>query len=303
MKRHRYRTPNLRYKHFVSSNPPVTYRAISWMIAMVLSFAAMVICVRLLGDSISSVEQVFLRSVFGLIFMLAALTRRGGLPRIHTNRLGMHFIRAALTYLGVATWFYALTHMDLAEAVAIHFTLPLFGIVFAIVFLKEQVTIDRWIATVIGFAGALVIIRPGIVELQPIAFVVLLSAAAYGAGDIALKSLSETESSALTVLLLNFFLVPMSLVPALFDWTWPSWESVPVVLLLGLTGVSAHYCLARSMALADASVVIPMEFLRLPILAAAGYWLFDEVPDRWALVGAVIICGATYYMTRKSGRR
>ena len=89
--------------------------------------------------------------------------------------------------------------------------------------------LGRWIATVIGFAGALVIIRPGIVELQPIAFVVLLSAAAYGAGDIALKKLSETESSALTVLVLNLFMVPMSLVPALFDWTWPSWGNVPVV--------------------------------------------------------------------------
>lgn len=270
---------------------------------MVVSFAAMVICVRLLADSISPVEQVFLRSVFGLVFMLAALTRRGGLPRIRTNRFGMHFTRAALTYLGVATWFYALTRMELAEAVAIHFTLPLFGIVFAIIFLKEQVTINRWIATAVGFAGALVIIRPGVVGLEPIAFVVLLSAAAYGAGDIALKKLSETESSALIVLVLNLFMVPMSLVPALFDWTWPSWGDVPVVLLLGLTGVAAHYCLARSMALADASVVIPMEFLRLPVLAAAGYLLFDEVPDRWALVGAVIIFGATYYMARNSGRR
>ena len=270
---------------------------------MVLSFAAMVICVRLLADAISSVEQVFLRSVFGLVFMLAVMTRRGGLPRIRTNRLGMHFTRTVLTYLGVATWFYALTRMELAEAVAIHFTLPLFGIVLAIIFLKEQVTVDRWIATFVGFAGALVIIRPGMVELEFVAFVVLFSAAAYGAGDVALKKLSETESSALIVLVLNLFMVPMSLVPALFDWTWPRWGDVPVILLLGLTGVAAHYCLARSMALADASVVIPMEFLRLPVLGAAGYWLFDEVPDRWTLVGALIICGATYYMTRSTGRR
>ena len=151
----------------------------------------MVLCVRLLADTISSVELVFLRSVFGLAFMVAALTRRGGLPRIRTNRLGMHFIRAALTYLGVATWFYALTRMDLAEAVAIHFTLPLFGIVFAIIFLNERVTPDRWIAVLVGFAGALVIIRPGAGAFDFIALVVLLSAAAYGAGDVALKKLSS----------------------------------------------------------------------------------------------------------------
>jgi drug/metabolite transporter (DMT)-like permease len=286
----------------VSSKQPVTYVALAWMMAMVLSFVAMVLCVRLLAGAVSSVEQVFLRSLFGLVFMLAVMTRRGGLPRIHTNRLGMHFTRTALTYLGVATWFYALTQMELAEAVAIHFTLPLFGIVFAIIFLKEEVTVDRWIATVVGFAGALVIIRPGVVELEFVAFVVLFSAAAYGAGDIALKKLSETESSAMIVLMLNLIMVPMSLVPALFDWTWPSWDDVPLILLLGLTGVSAHYCLARSMALADASFVIPMEFLRLPALAAAGYWLFNEVPDQWTIAGAVIICGATYYMTRSSGR-
>jgi drug/metabolite transporter (DMT)-like permease len=286
----------------VPSKQPVTYVALAWMVAMVLSFVAMVLCVRLLAGAVSSVEQVFLRSLFGLVFMLAVMTRRSGLPRIHTKRLGMHFTRTALTYLGVATWFYALTRMELAEAVAIHFTLPLFGIVFAIIFLKEEVTVDRWIATVVGFAGALVIIRPGVVELEFVAFVVLFSAAAYGAGDIALKKLSETESSAMIVLMLNLIMVPMSLVPALFDWTWPSWDDVPLILLLGLTGVSAHYCLARSMALADASFVIPMEFLRLPALAVAGYWLFNEVPDQWTIAGAAIICGATYYMTRSSGR-
>ena len=100
--------------------------------------------------------------------------------------------------------------------------------------------------------------------------------------------------------MLNLMMVPMSLIPALFDWSWPGWDDVPLILLLGLTGVSAHYCLARSMALADASIVIPMEFLRLPLLAVAGYYMFNEVPDEWTLAGAVIICAATYYMTRNS---
>lgn len=286
----------------MSSKQPITPEALGWMLGMVLSFVAMVLCVRLLADAISSWEQVFLRSVFGLVFMLVAMTRRGGFPKIRTKRIGMHFTRAGLTYLGVATWFYALARMELAQAVAIHFTLPLFGVVFAIIFLNEEVTVNRWIATIVGFCGALVIIQPGVVELELIAFVVLFSAAAYGAGDIALKKLSETESSALIVLMLNLIMVPMSLVPALFDWTWPRLEDVWLILMLGLTGVSAHYCLARSMALADASIVIPMEFLRLPLLAAAGYYLFDEVPNEWTLVGAAIICGATYYMTRDSGR-
>ncbi len=247
----------------MSSPQPVTLRAFSWMIAMVL-------CVRLLADSISSVEQVFLRSVFGLVFMLAVMMRHGGLPNIRTRRIGMHFFRAFLTYLGVVTWFYALTRMELAEAVALHFTLPLFGMMFAIVFLKEHVTADRWVATFIGFAGALVIIRPGMVPLDFISLVVLFSAAAYGAGDVALKKLSASESPALIVLMLNVFMVPMSLVPALFDWTWPGWDDVPLILALGLTGVAAHYCLARSMALADASIVIPMEFhrrsIKIPII-------------------------------------
>ena len=286
----------------MSSPQPVTLRAFSWMIAMVLSFAAMVLCVRLLADSISSVEQVFLRSVFGLVFMLAVMMRHGGLPNIRTSRIGMHFVRAFLTYLGVVTWFYALTRMELAEAVALHFTLPLFGMMFAIVFLKEHVTADRWVATFIGFAGALVIIRPGMVPLDFVSLVVLFSAAAYGAGDVALKKLSASESPALIVLMLNVFMVPMSLVPALFDWTWPGWDDVPLILALGLTGVAAHYCLARSMALADASIVIPMEFLRLPVLAGASYLLFDEVSDGWTWLGAGIIFTASFYMTRGAGK-
>lgn len=286
----------------MSSAQPLTLRAALWIVAMVLSFTAMVVCVRLLADTISSFELVFLRSVFGLVFMLAVLMRRGGLPRIRTRRLGTHFVRAALTYLGVAAWFYALARMELAEAVALHFTLPLFGIVFAMVFLKEHVTTTRWSATVVGFLGALVIIRPGVAEIELVALVVLFSAACYGAGDVVLKKLSATESPALIVLILNLFLVPMSLVPALLEWTWPAWADAPLILMLGATGVAAHYCLARSMALADASIVIPMEFLRLPVLAAAGYWLFDEVPDRWTLAGAVIIFAATYYMVRGERR-
>ena len=281
--------------------PPVVRGAL-WMTASMACFSAMNVTVRFLAESISPIEQVFLRSVAGFVIMLPILYRRGGMRNLGTARPGLHAVRALLTYLGVASWFYALTHMTLAGAVALHFTLPLFGVAMAAVVLRERLTPPRLIATGTGFVGVLVILRPGMVEIDLLALVVLFSAASYAGGDIALKALARTESPAFTVFMLNLLLIPMSLVPSLFYWTTPGWADAPGLLVMTVTGLGAHLCLARAFAAADASVVIPMEFVRLPLMAAAGYVFFAETPESWTLLGAAIIFGGIYYMTTKERR-
>ena len=281
--------------------PPVVRGAL-WMTASMACFSAMNVTVRFLAESISPIEQVFLRSVAGFVIMLPILYRRGGMRNLGTARPGLHAVRALLTYLGVASWFYALTHMTLAGAVALHFTLPLFGVAMAAVVLRERLTPPRLIATGAGFVGVLVILRPGVVEIDLLAFVVLFSAASYAGGDIALKALARTESPAFTVFMLNLLLIPMSLVPSLFYWTTPGWADAPGLLVMTVTGLCAHLCLARAFAAADASVVIPMEFVRLPLMAAAGFVFFAETPESWTLLGAAIIFGGIYYMTAKERR-
>ena len=277
---------------------PIVQGAI-WMFASMICFSAMNVMVRFLVDSISPFEQVFLRSVASFVILAPILYLRGGMRSLRTHRIGLHTVRSIMTYLGVASWFYALVHMTLAEAVALHFTLPLFGVAMAALILRERLTAPRLIATGAGLAGVLVILRPGVIELDLLAFVVLFSAATYAGGDIALKALARTESPALTVLMLNLFLIPMSLVPTLFVWTTPTWADAPALLIMTVTGLGAHIFLARAFAVADASAVIPMEFIRLPLMAGAGFVFFAEVPDSWTLLGAAIIFGGTYYMTAK----
>ena len=280
-----------------------TVRGALWMLASMTSFAAMNTIVRHLSETIPSFELVFLRSVIGFAVLLPFLLHRGGLPSLQTRRWGMHFVRAALTYLGVASWFYALTYLPMVEAVSLHFTLPLFGVLLAILILKERVTSHRWIAMAVGFAGVMVILRPGMVDISVLAFVVLFSALAYAGGDIALKMLAATESPAMITFTLNLFMIPMALVPALFEWVTPGWADVPAILGLGATGIAAHVCLARAMAAADASVVIPMEFIRLPLMAFAGYVFFAEIPDGWTVTGAIIVfCGAYYVAWKERGQ-
>lgn len=269
------------------------------MIASMTAFSAMNVAVRYLGDSYSPFQQVFLRSIFGFLFIAPLLIRNGSHLAFRSSRWGLHFVRALLTYGGVTTWFYALTVMPLVEAVSLHFVLPLFAMVLAMMILKEQVAAHRWIALAVGMVGVLVILRPGTAAIDIMAFVVLASALSYAGGDIAIKMLSKTESPLLIVFSMNMFLVVLSAIPAAFDWSPLKLADAPMIVFLGISGIAAHYCLTKSLAVADASVVVPMEFVRLPIMAVAGYVLFTEVPDSWTVLGAVIIFSGVYYVTWK----
>ena len=165
-----------------------------WMTGSMICFSAMNVSVRFLSDTMSPFEQVFLRSVLSSVVLLPFLWRRGGMSSLKTNRWWLHFFRAVLTYLGVASWFYALVHMPLAKAVSLHFTLPLFGMIMAVFILRERLTLPRAVATVAGLCGVLVILRPGMIELNLLAFVVLFSALTYAGTDIAVKILVPTDS-------------------------------------------------------------------------------------------------------------
>lgn len=272
----------------------------AWMIAAAVSFSLMTWAIRELAP-ISASEIIFLRSLVGLFFVLPWLRLPEG-RLLRRPRIGLFGLRAVMSYGAMLAWFYAIHHAVLADAVALQFTLPLFTILFAIVVFREPVGMRRWSATIIGFLGALVIIRPGFAEIDAAMALVLLSSALYGATNIVVKYLTRFERAATLVFYLHVLTLPMALAGALPYWVWPGWADLPWILILGATGTLAHYCFSRAMAAADASVVMPLDYLRLPMLAALGYFAYGEATTGWTWAGAAIICSSTFYITRREAQ-
>jgi len=275
-----------------------------WMIASTASFSAMIIAVRFLSDTIPPFEQVLLRSLIGLAITLPTLIGVAGqaLKTFRPNRLGgLYAMRAFCTFTGVSAWFFAIAAMPLAEAVALHFTLPVFGLILSSLILREHVTHHRWVTVGIGFLGVLIILRPGIAVFDYMALAVFLSAIGYAGGDICTKMLSRTEPSRLIVLNLNIWLIVFAAIPSAMDWYTPTLADLPMILVMGVTAWAAHMCLAQAMKCADASIVIPMEFIRLPITAFSAYFFFAEVPGIWAMIGAAVIFFGTWRHAMKEG--
>jgi drug/metabolite transporter (DMT)-like permease len=277
-------------------------RGVLWMVGAMTFFSILTVLVRYLADTIPAAEQGFIRGGVTVTIMVAWQLRKG-LEGFRTRRLGRIGIGAAFIALGVWTWFHAVGIMKLADAVALHFTLPLFGILLATIFLRERPTVHRWAATVIGFSGALVILRPGFAAVELVGLMVLFSAFCYAAGSVFTKELVRTEPPDLIVLYMNIYGVVYFAVPAYLTWVPPGLNDWMLLFGLGLATMAAQVCYTRGLTTADASYLFPVEFLRLPMTAGAGIVLFAEELDAWTAVGALIIFGSTYYITRERPAR
>jgi drug/metabolite transporter (DMT)-like permease len=203
---------------------------------------------------------------------------------------------------GMVLWFWAMTQIALDQAVALHFTLPLFAIVLAVFLLKERLTVTRLGAAVVGFVGVLIILRPGAAPVGLPALAVLASAALYAAAMIMTKVLTRSDSPAVVTFHQHLWLFLLTLAPTLFYWQTPDWRGVQGLLILGIAGTIAPYLFTRGLRLAEASLVISLDFLRLPFNAMVGFFIYDEIPDEWAFLGGALIFGATYYNTMRESR-
>jgi drug/metabolite transporter (DMT)-like permease len=272
-------------------------------------FALMNGAIRLLGDGWGSADGTgmhpfqiaFLRNVFALTFMLPWLIRHGRVG-LRTQRLNMHLWRAAVGLVAMLTWFSAIAYLPLAEAVALNFTVPLFATAGAALFLGEAVRARRWTATAVGFLGVVVILRPGFTEFTPLMTLPVIAAGFMAVSTLLVKSLSRTEAPAAIVTYMNLLLTPLSLLPALFVWRWPTLTELGLGLFIGLCAALAHNAFTRAFVQADASAVMPFDYSRLPFVAVVGYLLFAEVPDGWTWVGAAIIAGAAIYIAQRESR-
>jgi len=280
---------------------PATVRGALWMVTGGIMLLLLAIVIRHLQSRYHILEMILLRSVVSFFLILPWAVRQGAF-RLKTQRFGLHFFRNGIHYLGNVGWFLGVTLIPLADVSALQFTVPLFTIVMAALFLREAVGAHRWVATVVGFVGALLIIRPGFIEIGLGTAAVVGSAVFYAASTVSTRALAKTDSPNAILFYMAVIFIPISAVPAAMVWTMPTLDDAIPIVLLGVSGTLAHACIIRAFAAAEASFIIPFDFLRLPFSALFGFILYREQPDLWVWIGAVIIFGATYYITRRENQ-
>lgn len=270
-------------------------KAALWMTGAIASFSAMAVAGRMVRISMDTFELMTWRSVVGLVIVLcvAFATRRAHL--IRPRRLGMHFLRNLCHFTGQNLWFWALTLIPLAQLFALEFTSPVWVTLMAPFLLSERITRTRGLAALIGFAGILVVARPDPGDLNPGLIAAALAAVAFAATAIFTKKLTRTEP----VIEILFFLTAMQAAFGLIcslavdgHLQMPDATTALPLLVIGCAGLAAHFCLTTALSLAPASIVMPMDFARLPVIAVVGMLLYHEPLDALVFVGAALIFAA-----------
>lgn len=271
-------------------------RAALWMIGAILSFSAMAVAGRELATDLDTFEMMTYRSLIGVVVVLVIGRVTGHLHEITTRDLGRHALRNIAHFTGQNLWFYALTLIPLAQVFALEFTAPLWLTLLAPVFLGERLSALKLAAVAAGFLGILLVAQPGATPLSAGTFAAAASAIAFAFTGIFTKQL--TARASITCIL--FYLTTMQLALGLItagidgDIAWPAAASLPWILVIGFGGLTAHFCITTALSLAPATIVTPIDFGRLPVIAFVGVWLYDEPVSLGVIAGAAIIFAANY---------
>ena len=292
----------MRFDQTLIANKPGAVRGVLWMLISSLFYALIYVVVRALAETFDINQIVFFRAVLGSAFMLPWLFTVG-ISALRSSKLGLYLWRMFFSYIGAVAWMYGIAGMPLADANALMFTLPLFTLVLAAIMLSERPGVHRWSATVVGFAGALIILRPGVIDMSLAAIATLFAAAAFSAALIGSKKLTATENPNAMVFYLYTLMIPCAAIGAYFDWTPPGLDDVPLLFALGLCTVGAQQCQTRAFRAAPASLVVIVNYVQLPLIALLGWMIFDQSTNLFTWMGAAVICLSTYYVSYREGRR
>jgi drug/metabolite transporter (DMT)-like permease len=279
-------------------------RVVLWMTGTLLSFSGLAVSIRVLSGAFSVFEILTVRGAGAVLISLLLLAIRPGLRRdIRTRRIPMHFFRSAVHFAGQFCWATSLTLLPFATVFALEFTLPVWVLILAIVILGEKVTVGRIIVIVLGFIGCLVIVRPGLIAFQPASLLVLLASFFYAVFNVYTKQMTATETTFGIVFWMNLLQLPLALAGSdpLFVLRIEPWQALPLAGV-GVCGLAAHYCLANAFRYGDASVVVPLDFLRVPLIALIGFMFFGESLDALVFVGALIILSGILWNLRLEAR-
>ena len=273
-----------------------------WMGLSMASFIAMSVGSRELAATLSIQQVLFFRALVGLFVILGGA--RLLLPELRQARqVRLHLVRNVVHFVAQYFWTIGVVLLPLASVFALEFTMPIWVAFFAWIFLKEKLTRPRILATIGGFVGVLVIVRPSFGMVDPAAGLVLMAAAGYGLSLILVKQLTRDCSPGAIVVWMILIQLPLGLLAALTDWREVALSDVPWMLVAGLGALSAHFCLAQALKRLDASVVMPVDFLRVPLAAMVGFYLYSEAVDLWVFLGGAIILLSNYRVLMLERRR
>jgi len=279
-------------------------QGIAWMLLTGLLFVSVTGIVRHLGSDMNAAQAAFVRYFFGLVMLVPVFVRQRPAAGIYSRRIGLHALRGVVHGLAVMLWFYAMARIPIAQVTALGFTAPLFTAVGAALFLGERIQARRLGAILCGFAGALVILRPGFVAVDVGALAQLTAAPLFATSFLIAKKLTETEPSATIVAYLAVFVTLALMPPALFAWRAPSGLELMWLATTAVFATLGHYTLTRAFQATAITLTQPFSFLQLVWATVLGYVAFGEEPDGWTwLGGAMIVGSATYIAYRESRRR
>lgn len=247
---------------------------------------------RVTMASVNLFEVLELRSLIGFALLAPMVWRQGGLRAMATARPLQHICRNTAHYTGQYLWFLALTMIPIAQVVSIEFTMPIWTALLAAWFLGEHITLRKTLAIGLGLIGVVVIVRPGVGDGNAGQLVMVVAAMAFAIAIVLIKSLTRTDPPVVIIFWMLVIQSVLGLVPSLVVWTWPPLSVWPWLVVLAFCGTYSHYCMTQAMRHADATVVVPMDFLRVPLSAAVGWLVYDERLDLLTVVGAAVILGA-----------
>lgn len=268
---------------------PSIPKAAFWMALSIASFLAMSVAGRATTAELNVFQVLELRSVIGFFILLPLVMQNGGFAAMRTGRPLAHVTRNVVHYTGQAAWLYALTLIPLAVLISIEFTTPIWTAILAVTFLGERLTRPKLGAVALGLIGVVIIVRPGVGSVDPGHLVVLGAAMCFGISLVLVKSLTRTDSVVRIIFWMLIIQSVLGLIPALYEWRNPSLELWPWILLIAFTGMSSHFCMAWALSYADATVISPMDFLRVPLSALIGWLLYKEQIDAFTAGGALLI--------------
>ncbi|MEO0677465.1 MAG: DMT family transporter [Pseudomonadota bacterium] len=281
-----------------------TVRGALWMIGAIVSFTAMAIAGRAVSFELDTFEIMTFRSVVGIVIVVIVARMAGTLGEVTTRSLGLHAARNLAHFFGQNCWFYALTLIPLAQLFALEFTSPIWVLLLAPVFLGEKLTWIKVGFAALGFLGVLIVARPDFAAIEPGIIIGAAAAIGFAGSAIFTKLLTRTETITCILFYLTVMQAAFGIVCAGIDGdiALPSRGSVPWLIVISVAGLVAHFCLTKALTLAPASVVMPVDFVRLPVIALIGMLLYAEPLDGLVFLGAALIFAANYLNILREAR-
>ena len=277
-------------------------RGAIWILLSALVFTAMTALIKVVGRSIDAIEIAFFRSAFGVAVLLPFVHRKGWKTVLHPKRLDLQIIRGLTGSLALITVIYALTRIPLASVTGIGFSRTLWLILLAAIFLKEKPNWQRGMATVAGFAGVWIIVRPS-TEIDPGTAAALLNAVMVAINIVLVKRMTAHDDS-LTILFWGMAISAIVVsVPTVFIWRTPDNSELLLLAIIGVGLSAGHACLVHGLRVGDATAVMPFDYSRLLFAGFAGVMFFNETPSVETVFGAILIVAATFYIARREATK